>query len=219
MSIIDSLFNCTPCSKKKLCRTFLILGTLSLIYLFMYKNEFSSASTFAENILAPLIRFDSSKSDIVTIVPVIKSTRTITTVLNTTTIRRTSIPITTNTDASTTIQINKTEQVININTNSTNASNITDEKSILKQPKEAFVTFSNNEPSYLAVLKVLLDSVHAFSTRPIIAFGIGVDLNIDEKEYPRVIKRRIEQSDCGPVRLIFVYPSLLRHFCCLFTIF
>ena len=67
------------------------------------------------------------------------------------------------------------------------------------QPKEAFVTFSNNAPNYLALLRVLLDSVHTFSTRPIIAFGIDVDLNIDVKEYPRLIKRRIAQSDCGSV--------------------
>ncbi|CAF1098712.1 unnamed protein product [Adineta ricciae] len=66
------------------------------------------------------------------------------------------------------------------------------------QPKEAFVTFSNNHPSYLALLKVFLDSVHAFSTRPVIAFGIDVDLDIDPKQYPRVIKRRISQKDCGP---------------------
>ena len=70
----------------------------------------------------------------------------------------------------------------------------------LEQPKEAFVTYSNNRTTYMALLKVLLDSVHAFSTRPIIVFGIDVDLDIDLKQYPRVIKRRISQSDCGRVR-------------------
>ena len=72
-------------------------------------------------------------------------------------------------------------------------------RSGLLQPKEAFVTFSNNAPTYLALLKVLLDSVHAFSTRPIIAYGIDVDLDIDVNQYPRVIIRRIKQRDCGPV--------------------
>ena len=87
------------------------------------------------------------------------------------------------------------------NSNLTNGSNNTSSNTAdLQQPKEAFVTFSNNHPKYLAILKVLLDSVHAFSTRPIIAFGIDVDLDIDTKQYPRVIKRRISQSDCGPVR-------------------
>ncbi len=68
-----------------------------------------------------------------------------------------------------------------------------------QKPKEAFVTFSNNHPKYLALLRVLLDSIHAFSTRPIIVFGIDVDLNIDLKKYHRVIKRRLSQKDCGPV--------------------
>ena len=68
-------------------------------------------------------------------------------------------------------------------------------RSGLQQPKEAFVTFSNNAPTYLALLKVLLDFVHAFSTRPIIAYGIDVDLNIDVEQYPRVIKRRVKQRD------------------------
>ncbi|UJR34139.1 hypothetical protein I4U23_021546 [Adineta vaga] len=102
----------------------------------------------------------------------------------------------------------------NVSTNKTNSSlvqslnNQTINKSLLttdnktsiisREPKEAFVTFSNNHPSYLALLKVLLDSVHAFSTRPIIAFGIDVDLDIDLKLYPRAIKRRISQNDCGP---------------------
>jgi hypothetical protein len=77
---------------------------------------------------------------------------------------------------------------------------------ISEQPKEAFVTFCNNETMYLALFKVLLDSVHAFSTRPIIAFGIDVDLDFDVKQYPRLIKRRIKQSDCGPVRFDSMIP-------------
>jgi len=39
-------------------------------------------------------------------------------------------------------------------------------------PSEAFVTFSNNKWEYLAVLANLLDSVHYFSTRSIIVYGI-----------------------------------------------
>jgi hypothetical protein len=65
-------------------------------------------------------------------------------------------------------------------------------------PSEAFVTFSNNNPNYLALLTNLLDSVHQFSTRPIIAYGIDVDINVDTKRYPRLIKRRLNRKDCGP---------------------
>ncbi len=65
-------------------------------------------------------------------------------------------------------------------------------------PTEAFVTFSNNKPEYLALLTNLLDSVHYFSTRPIIAYGIDVDLDLDVNKYPRLIKRRLSRKDCGP---------------------
>lgn len=64
-------------------------------------------------------------------------------------------------------------------------------------PNEAFITYSDNNPTYLALLMNLLDSIHYFSRRPIIAYGIGVDLNIDGTKYPRLIKRRINRKDCG----------------------
>jgi hypothetical protein len=44
--------------------------------------------------------------------------------------------------------------------------------SLNNTPSEAFITFSNNKREYLAVLTNLLDSVHYFSTRPIIVYGI-----------------------------------------------
>jgi hypothetical protein len=113
--------------------------------------------------------------------------------------RAPTIPIA-NTKPILTAKIDDVRQVLTVKNESNNTN-------ISEQPKEAFVTFSNNQPSYLAVLKVLLDSVHAFSTRPIIAFGIDVDLDIDVKQYPRVIKRRIKQSDCGPVR----FNSILQN--------
>ncbi len=65
-------------------------------------------------------------------------------------------------------------------------------------PSEGFITFSDNNPNYLALLTNLLDSVHYFSTRPIIAYGIDVDLNVNVSQYPRLIKRRLNRKDCGP---------------------
>lgn len=64
-------------------------------------------------------------------------------------------------------------------------------------PNEGFITFSDNHPAYLALLSNLLDSVHYFSNRPIIAYGIDVDLDIDTAKYPRLIKRRLSRKDCG----------------------
>ena len=65
-------------------------------------------------------------------------------------------------------------------------------------PNEGFVTFSDNNPKYLALLTNLLDSVHYFSSRPVIAYGIDVDLNVNSSQYPRLIKRRLNRKDCGP---------------------
>ncbi|UJR23310.1 hypothetical protein I4U23_026325 [Adineta vaga] len=70
-------------------------------------------------------------------------------------------------------------------------------KSSSKSIKEAFVTFCNNNPAYIALLKNVLDSVHLFSTRPIIIYGIDMDLNIDSQKYPRLVRRRLKQRDCG----------------------
>ena len=117
----------------------------------------------------------------------------------TTTVTTTSTE-TTSTTATTTSTTSTTSTTTALDQNQTNDS--------LPQPKEAFVTFSNNNPNYLALFKIFLDSVHAFSTRPVIAFGIDVDLDVDTKEYPRLIKRRISQKDCGPVRL-FDFVSIL----------
>ena len=115
----------------------------------------------------------------------------------------------------TNLNVSSTLPVTTVKAKSTSELQTTQQADALPQPKEAFVTFSNNAPTYLALLKILLDSVHAFSTRPIIAYGIDVDLNIDVAQYPRVIKRRIKQSDCGPVTGLFasittyVYETVL----------
>ncbi|CAF0916722.1 unnamed protein product [Adineta ricciae] len=65
-------------------------------------------------------------------------------------------------------------------------------------PSEGFVTFSDGNSRYLSLLMNLLDSVHQFSTRPVIAYGIDIDLEFDSKRYPRLIQRRLNRSDCGP---------------------
>jgi hypothetical protein len=61
-------------------------------------------------------------------------------------------------------------------------------------PSEVFVTFSNNKPCYLALLTNVLDSVYHFSTCPIIAYGIDVDLDVDVNKHPRLIKRCLKKK-------------------------
>jgi len=65
-------------------------------------------------------------------------------------------------------------------------------------PKEAFVTFTNSQKNYIELLYVLLDSVHLFSTRPVIVFSIDFDFIINVKRHPRVIIERISREECGP---------------------
>jgi len=79
-------------------------------------------------------------------------------------------------------------------------------KPLKSTPSEAFVTFANNNPNYLALLINVLDSVHYFSTRPIIAYGIDVDLNLNTTKYPRLIKRRLDRAMCGePIFFCKIY--------------
>ena len=72
-----------------------------------------------------------------------------------------------------------------------------------EKPKEAFVTFTSRK--YVKLLKVLLDSVHTFSSRPIIVYAIDVDIDINLNQYPQVIIRTISQKDCGPVIDIYLF--------------
>lgn len=57
---------------------------------------------------------------------------------------------------------------------------------------EGFVTFATK--SHFELLKVLVESIHNFSTRHIIAFGLDDDVPF---KYARLINRRISVSECG----------------------
>lgn len=69
------------------------------------------------------------------------------------------------------------------------------------QIEEAFVTFSDR--NYLDLLEVAIASVHEFSTRPIIAYGINVDIPFSTTKYPRLIKRRIDDEKMGKTPMIY----------------
>jgi hypothetical protein len=183
MSRFHLFIHSTFCSKITIFRIIWILGIFLVAYLFIYKIDIKSTAILARNILTPFVIRGRSNVSIIP-VPIIAVT-------NATTIA--------------TVPSEKIDKVVQVTSQLNNIQNA----SIPEQPKEAFVTFSNNQPSYLALLKVLLDSVHAFSTRPIIAYGVDVDLDIDTKQYPRAIKRRLKQSDCGPVRYIVILSKRL----------
>lgn len=58
--------------------------------------------------------------------------------------------------------------------------------------EEAFVSFST--PAYFGILQVMLESVHTFSTRPVVVYGINCDIPFCQEKFPRLIKRRINNN-------------------------
>lgn len=61
--------------------------------------------------------------------------------------------------------------------------------------KEAFVTFAT--PSHFGLLEVLIESVHLFTKKYIVAFGIDGEIPFSSEKYPRLIKRFATIKDCG----------------------
>lgn len=56
--------------------------------------------------------------------------------------------------------------------------------------EEGFVTFATR--GYFPILEVLIKSIHTFSSRPIVAFGINDDVPFSTDQYPQLIKKRID---------------------------
>lgn len=56
--------------------------------------------------------------------------------------------------------------------------------------EEAFVAFATS--NYFPCIKILLESVKAFSTRKIVVFGLNADVPFSTDEYPCLIKKRID---------------------------
>ena len=65
-------------------------------------------------------------------------------------------------------------------------------------PKEAFVIFSNGKKHFVDLLNVLLDSIHLFSSRPVIVFTVDFDLMVNRTRHSRLFTERISQNVCGP---------------------
>ncbi|CAF1490477.1 unnamed protein product [Didymodactylos carnosus] len=67
-----------------------------------------------------------------------------------------------------------------------------------QNPKEAFIVFIDCKRPYLELLDVLFDSIHLFSTRPIIAWSLDFELKVNRKKHPRVIVKSTVRKICGP---------------------
>ncbi|MBS0605161.1 MAG: hypothetical protein JSS60_09040 [Verrucomicrobia bacterium] len=56
--------------------------------------------------------------------------------------------------------------------------------------REGWVAYAT--PNYFSILEVMIASVHAFSTHPIVAVGVNADIPFSTEKYPRLIKKRID---------------------------
>lgn len=74
------------------------------------------------------------------------------------------------------------------------------------QIEEGFVTFATE--NYFPLLEVLLDSVKAFSTRPIVVFGVNADVPFSQEKYPFLIKKRID-VDLSKESIYFQKPKII----------
>lgn len=66
---------------------------------------------------------------------------------------------------------------------------------------EAWVAYSDE--NYFPLLEITIASVHAFSSRPIVAVGVNADIPFSTEKYPRLIKKRIDVDLSN--RPIYVY--------------
>ncbi len=73
--------------------------------------------------------------------------------------------------------------------------------------EEAFVTFGNR--AYFPLIEVLIESVEAFSSRPIIVIGINDDVPFSTEKHPSLIKRRIDLDGATGRRIMFEKPRIL----------
>ncbi len=74
------------------------------------------------------------------------------------------------------------------------------------QVEEGFVTFATK--NYFPLLRVLLDSVHYFSTRPIVVYGVNDDIPFSYQDYPRMIKRRLD-IDFKKESIFYTKPRII----------
>src|SRR5581483_9878849 len=74
--------------------------------------------------------------------------------------------------------------------------------------EEGFVAFATR--SYFPILEVLIKSVHAFSTRPIVVFGINDDIPFSTTKYPHLIKKRIDVN-LNEFHIFYQKPRIIAH--------
>ena len=72
--------------------------------------------------------------------------------------------------------------------------------------QEAYVTYATE--NYFPLVEVLLDSVKAFSSRPIVVFGVNADVPFSTEKYPFMIKKRIDIESSSKENVFFTKPRV-----------
>lgn len=78
------------------------------------------------------------------------------------------------------------------------------EKLPLVRHAELFIVFSTQ--SHEGLLEVLVKSIHHFSTRSILAYGIDYDITLSKIEYPRLLTKKLDRDSCGGYNLYSCKP-------------
>jgi hypothetical protein len=73
--------------------------------------------------------------------------------------------------------------------------------------EEGYVAYAT--PNYFPLLEVLLDSVKAFSTRPIVVYGINADIPFSNEDYPFMIKRRMDIGELSRENIFYTKPRVI----------
>lgn len=73
--------------------------------------------------------------------------------------------------------------------------------------EEAYVTYATSD--YFRIVEVLLNSVKAFSTRPIVVIGVNADVPFSKEKYPFMIAKRIDEEVNSWNQGRFLKPKVL----------
>lgn len=74
---------------------------------------------------------------------------------------------------------------------------------------EAFITYANS--GYFPLVEVLLESVKAFSSHPIVVFGINDDVPFSTDRFPFMVKKRIDIDNLQHHDIIFAKPLVIEN--------
>ena len=73
--------------------------------------------------------------------------------------------------------------------------------------EEAFVAYATED--FFPYMEILLDSIKAFSKRPIVVFGLNADIPFSSNKYPFMTKKRIDIHPLSRENIMFTKPKII----------